>query len=1139
MDETERWYISDFVVAANWNQTAWDADYLLAPPGEVVLTFDGTDTDGKDFTGAELQSQDFYSYGSYEVEMTASNVSGVVSSFFLFSNTFFGAARHNEIDFEFLGNDTTKVNINYYYGDQKLGDNGSVQVELGFDAAAGMHSYRIEWHPDGIRWYADGSLLYEVTGETAPLPVPDEPMKIYMNIWTGGSGLETWHGPVAADAEAQASYTSVTYTPYVPEAPTDAGGAISFAGEAQAYAINLAEGSFARAARVMALGDSLTVGHVDANDPNEVPEERDGYRQDLFDHITVGGGWIDYVGDRQNGPAGMLDPDHAAVSGEALRNMVKNNDSSLADISVNLAAHTPDIMLLMAGTNDYNANNFFSNRFPSLMTNMQAAIDQFYTYAGNAQKYLVISTLAPKTLSGIPEEYAYFINEGYSIVDGIEVVGDAGNGTYVPGLRALVASQQGQHPTLLLFDNPVGVDGLSSDQIHFTEQSYAEYASSIYDLLLAQIGQQGGSFGTLAGTLPAATDVTGGNAGDRITGDAADNVITGGGGADYLTGGSGGDTFVYGTAALDGKRDYVADLSIAEGDSLDLTGIIAHYGWTAAEFEAAVRFTEDAMGTELSIDGPDGLLPLAYFHNVSAADLAGLLNVDPGGGPGPDPDPDPDPEGQLIGTEGRDTLTDTIADTEILGLGERDTLIGNGGNDTLDGGGGRDNLYGGSGADVFRFAVDTLDGNRDEVRDFSIAEGDKVDLSPIAEYFGWSEEDLLDALAFKSISAGVRISITTPDGSYNMAAIHGVGMQEFLAADTLILQAGPPPDTGDDDGNLALAAPDIDIDASEAGAVQIILSGLDADATAVVTVSGGGTDLTQNAAADGTLIFDLTSLPDGPVTTSVTATDGNGNSSTAAGPALTLDTAPDVSADEDGNLAVSAPDTDITASEAGSVTFSVFGLDADATAVVTVSDGTTSVSSAPIASDSSILLDLTSLQDGPLSLSVTATDSTGNTASVAGPGLILDSTVVELPVLSGTSQNDTLTDGDGDTEILGLAGRDNLYGNGGSDILDGGAGRDNLYGGSDADVFRFAFETLDGYRDDVRDFSIAEGDKVDLSLIAQHYGWNAAETEAALQFKDLSAGLRITIGTPDGGFNLALLHGVTEAEFLTGDTLLF
>ena len=118
--DTSTWYVSDFAVAANWNQTAWDENYVLTPPGEVVLTFDGTDTSGKPYTGSEIQSNAFNGYGSYEVDMMPSGESGVVSSFFLFSNTFFGAARHNEIDFEFLGDDTTKVNINYYYGNEKL-----------------------------------------------------------------------------------------------------------------------------------------------------------------------------------------------------------------------------------------------------------------------------------------------------------------------------------------------------------------------------------------------------------------------------------------------------------------------------------------------------------------------------------------------------------------------------------------------------------------------------------------------------------------------------------------------------------------------------------------------------------------------------------------------------------------------------------------------------------------------------------------------------------------------------------------------------------------------------------------------------------------------------------------------------------
>ena len=48
-------------------------------------------------------------------------------------------------------------------------------------------------------------------------------------------------------------------------------------------------------------------------------------------------------------------------------------------------------------------------------------------------------------------------------------------------------------------------------------------------------------------------------------------------------------------------------------------------------------------------------------------------------------------------------------------------------------------------------------------------------------------------------------------------------------------KAAPP--SGDDDGNLALTAPDLSIDADERDAVAFTVSGLDADATAVVTVT--------------------------------------------------------------------------------------------------------------------------------------------------------------------------------------------------------------------------------------------------------------------------------------------------------------
>lgn len=66
----------------------------------------------------------------------------------------------------------------------------------------------------------------------------------------------------------------------------------------------------------------------------------------------------------------------------------------------------------------------------------------------------------------------------------------------------------------------------------------------------------------------------------------------------------------------------------------------------------------------------------------------------------------------------------------------------------------------------------------------------------------------------------------------------------------------------------------------------------------------------------------------------------------------------------------------------------------------------------------------------------------------------------------------------------GGAGNDILYGEGGDDVLIGGAGNDTLYGGTGAD--RFVFDTFDGI-DRVKDFSVTEGDTLDISQILSGY----------------------------------------------------
>ncbi|EEE35334.1 type I secretion target repeat protein [Rhodobacteraceae bacterium KLH11] len=91
--------------------------------------------------------------------------------------------------------------------------------------------------------------------------------------------------------------------------------------------------------------------------------------------------------------------------------------------------------------------------------------------------------------------------------------------------------------------------------------------------------------------------------------------------------------------------------------------------------------------------------------------------------------------------------------------------------------------------------------------------------------------------------------------------------------------------------------------------------------------------------------------------------------------------------------------------------------------------------------------------------------------------------------LAGGEGSDTLKGGSDDDELIGGAGNDYLNGSSGDDVLNGGSGKDRLYlgagddhasGGADADRFIFRNEDLDGSTDTITDFSLSDGDLLDL-----------------------------------------------------------
>jgi len=94
----------------NWNLASTRADNVTHDRQDDTLTLRlGSENDrGKDYNGASVQTQDFFHFGIYEINMKASGVHGVNSNFFTFTGSQQGTIK-NEIDFEFLGKTPTKV----------------------------------------------------------------------------------------------------------------------------------------------------------------------------------------------------------------------------------------------------------------------------------------------------------------------------------------------------------------------------------------------------------------------------------------------------------------------------------------------------------------------------------------------------------------------------------------------------------------------------------------------------------------------------------------------------------------------------------------------------------------------------------------------------------------------------------------------------------------------------------------------------------------------------------------------------------------------------------------------------------------------------------------------------------------------
>ncbi|MGC4076420.1 MAG: family 16 glycosylhydrolase [Rubrivivax sp.] len=154
------------------------------PSGGLELVVASASLGVRELSAGAVSSRGRFLYGRFEATLRATNVSGLVSGFFLHRDL-----PRQEIDVEITGNRPDHMLVNVFFNpgcDGAKFDYGyrgtPFAIALGFDASAAFHTYAIEWAPNEIRWFVDHHLVHRrVLWD--PTPIPDLPMTLHVNTW--------------------------------------------------------------------------------------------------------------------------------------------------------------------------------------------------------------------------------------------------------------------------------------------------------------------------------------------------------------------------------------------------------------------------------------------------------------------------------------------------------------------------------------------------------------------------------------------------------------------------------------------------------------------------------------------------------------------------------------------------------------------------------------------------------------------------------------------------------------------------------------------------------------------------------------------------------------------------------------------
>lgn len=164
------------------------------------------------FVGAEARTKTVnYGGGCYSACIRPTRTSGVVTSFYVYSNGLWDSefqsenitVPHREIDIEFLVRNGAVVMQSNVYNDPPVNhpNKGWEQIhKLPFDASTTYACYGFKWTSTAIQWYVNGVMVREMRHSTATkIPLPSQQkMRFLMNTYsvTPENGGLQWAGAV-------------------------------------------------------------------------------------------------------------------------------------------------------------------------------------------------------------------------------------------------------------------------------------------------------------------------------------------------------------------------------------------------------------------------------------------------------------------------------------------------------------------------------------------------------------------------------------------------------------------------------------------------------------------------------------------------------------------------------------------------------------------------------------------------------------------------------------------------------------------------------------------------------------------------------------------------------------------------------